>query len=69
MATICEGKNYWPELVGKSGEDAVKIIEEENSLVSALLVPPTIPTRDFRCDRVFVYVDENGIVKYPPGIG
>ncbi|KAL2238008.1 UNVERIFIED_CONTAM: hypothetical protein Sindi_0992500 [Sesamum indicum] len=71
MAFICEGKKAWPELVGVSGKIAVKTIEEENSLVTAIIVPPTQPwiPADFRCGRVFVFVDDEGNVKRVPTIG
>ncbi|KAL0395247.1 UNVERIFIED_CONTAM: Wound-induced proteinase inhibitor 1 [Sesamum latifolium] len=67
-ASICKGKNSWPELVGVSGEIAVKIIEEENSFVTAIIVPPsqTIIGGPFRCDRVFVFVDDKGTVERMP---
>ncbi|KAL0395249.1 UNVERIFIED_CONTAM: Proteinase inhibitor [Sesamum latifolium] len=70
MALICQGKSAWPELVGVSGEIAVKTIEEENSLITAIIVPPSQPfiPGDFRCDRVFVFVDDEGIVERTPRI-
>ncbi|KAL0312957.1 UNVERIFIED_CONTAM: Proteinase inhibitor, partial [Sesamum radiatum] len=61
-------KDSWPELVGVCGEIAVKTIEKENSLVNAILVPPAVPTFDYRCDRVFVFIDEKGIVTRVPMI-
>ncbi|KAL0395250.1 UNVERIFIED_CONTAM: Proteinase inhibitor [Sesamum latifolium] len=70
MAFICQGKSAWPELVGVSGEIAKKTIEE-NSLVTAIIVPPSqsfLPA-DFRCDRVFVLIDDEGNVKWTPSIG
>ncbi|KAL2238011.1 UNVERIFIED_CONTAM: Glu S.griseus protease inhibitor, partial [Sesamum indicum] len=62
-------KSSWPELVGVCGEIAAKTIEKENSLVTVLLVPPGIPDRALRCERVIVYVDEKGIVTSVPGLG
>ncbi|KAL0395240.1 UNVERIFIED_CONTAM: Glu S.griseus protease inhibitor [Sesamum latifolium] len=67
---FCQGKNSWPELVGVSGEVAAKTIEEENSFVTAIIVPPSqthIPS-DYRCNRVFVFVDGEGIVERVPMI-
>lgn len=68
---VCVGKDSWPELVGVSGEEAAKVIEKENSFVNAIIVPPTqsfIPS-DYRCDRVWVFVDDDGIVTRVPLIG
>ncbi|KAK4389485.1 Glu S.griseus protease inhibitor [Sesamum angolense] len=70
MPLTCQGKDSWPELIGVSGEIAVKTIEEENSFVTAIIVPPSqtaIPA-DFRCDRVFVFVDDEGVVERVPMI-
>ncbi|RWR87886.1 Proteinase inhibitor [Cinnamomum micranthum f. kanehirae] len=64
------GKSVWPELLGVDGEVAKSTIEEENSLVTAQIVTEgTIVTQDFRCDRVWVWVDETGIVTRVPQIG
>ncbi|TYG93894.1 hypothetical protein ES288_A11G147100v1 [Gossypium darwinii] len=66
----CPGKNSWPELVGKDGEGAKTTIERENSNVDAIVLLDGTPvTRDFRCDRVWVWVDSNGHVVRPPTIG
>ncbi|XP_020550602.1 protease inhibitor HPI-like [Sesamum indicum] len=70
MASICQGKSEWPELVGTCGEVAAKTIQEENS-VYAIIVPPSqtwIPG-NFSCGRVFVFVDEKGIVTRVPRVG
>lgn len=62
MSTECEGKGSWPELVGVAGNVAVATIERENPLVNAMTLPPRVfPITDYRCDRVWVYVDANGI--------
>ncbi|KAI3472934.1 hypothetical protein Pfo_031309 [Paulownia fortunei] len=68
--SICKGKESWPELVGFYGEVAVTIIEKENSAVTAIIVPPSQPfiPLDFRCDRVFVFVDDKGIVERVPRV-
>ncbi|KAL0395248.1 UNVERIFIED_CONTAM: Proteinase inhibitor [Sesamum latifolium] len=70
MTLICEGKTAWPELVGVSGEIAVKTIEEENSFVDAIIVPPsqTAIPGDFSCSRVFVFIDDDGIVTRVPTV-
>ncbi|KAJ9543356.1 hypothetical protein OSB04_023063 [Centaurea solstitialis] len=65
--TDCPGKDSWPELVGRSGEDAVAIIERENPQVNAMVVlDGTDTTGDFRCDRVRVWVGTRGIVLRTP---
>ncbi|CAM2714627.1 unnamed protein product [Rotaria socialis] len=55
-------KKEWPELVGKKGEEAVKIIKKETEQGSPI-------TLDYRTDRVRVFVDANGIVVTVPKIG
>ncbi|CAK9146377.1 unnamed protein product [Ilex paraguariensis] len=64
------GKSSWPELVGVQGETAVAIIERENPLVNAIIVPEgSFVIQDFRCSRVWVWVDKNGTVYRVPRIG
>lgn len=49
---------------------AEETIERENSLVDAVIVlEGSIVTDDFRCDRVRVWVDTEGIVTRVPIIG
>ncbi|KAL0446281.1 UNVERIFIED_CONTAM: Glu S.griseus protease inhibitor [Sesamum latifolium] len=70
MSSECQGKSSWPELLGQPGDVAVATIERENPLVTAIIVPPgTDVTADFRCDRVWVYIDDNGNVVRVPTIG
>ncbi|ESQ52564.1 hypothetical protein EUTSA_v10017502mg [Eutrema salsugineum] len=70
MSSECHGKNAWPELVGTNGEYAASVIEKENTSVDAVVILDGIPvTADFRCDRVRVRVDRNGIVVKVPTIG
>ncbi|WOG89048.1 hypothetical protein DCAR_0208284 [Daucus carota subsp. sativus] len=67
MESICEGKNSWPELVGEDGLAAAEIVEKENPNVNAIVLLVGTPvTRDFRCDRVWVWVNEDGIVVCTP---
>ncbi|CAA0828026.1 Serine protease inhibitor- potato inhibitor I-type family protein [Striga hermonthica] len=66
----CPGKNSWPELVGRNGADAEKVIESENTRVNAIVVREGTPViQDFRCDRVWVWVDGRGVVVRAPTIG
>lgn len=52
------------------GKEAEKIIEKENPAVDAIIVTVgDVVTGDFRCDRVWVWVDEDGKVAQVPKIG
>ncbi|KAG2260986.1 hypothetical protein Bca52824_068065 [Brassica carinata] len=50
-------KSSWPELVGKRGEEA-KIISED-----AIVMPVVV------CERVYVRVNDCGIVTQTPFVG
>ncbi|XP_038714046.1 inhibitor of trypsin and hageman factor-like [Tripterygium wilfordii] len=64
------GKSSWPELVGTKGEVAEGIIERENINVNAIVVPEgSSVILDFRCDRVWVWVNKDGVVYRVPRIG
>lgn len=64
------GKSSWPELVGKEGKVAEQTIERENPHVDAIIVDEgSSVTLDFRCDRVWVWVNTYGIVVRVPIIG
>ncbi|KAL0548180.1 hypothetical protein IC582_012626 [Cucumis melo] len=71
MSDDCKGKSSWPELVLVSGNIAEKIIEKENHYVNAIIVEQgKFVTQDFRCDRVWVWVDKyTRIVVKTPIIG
>ncbi|KAL6189514.1 hypothetical protein ACLB2K_040906 [Fragaria x ananassa] len=65
-----EGKSSWPELLGAQGADAKATIESENASVTAVIVlEGTAVTKDFRLDRVRVWVNTDGIVTSIPKIG
>ncbi|KNA21305.1 hypothetical protein SOVF_043910 [Spinacia oleracea] len=66
----CKGKKSWPELVGKDGNEAAEIIKSENCFVklTVVLLEGTPVTKDFRCDRVRVFVDACGKVVETPVI-
>ncbi|MCL7028602.1 hypothetical protein MKW94_005278 [Papaver nudicaule] len=67
MSSDCQGKSRWPELVGFNGEVAARIIERQNPNVNTIILPEgSATTRDFRCDRVWVFVDEAGRVVQTP---
>ncbi|KAK1263835.1 hypothetical protein QJS04_geneDACA009538 [Acorus gramineus] len=66
----CKGKTEWPELLGVWGNVAAATIEAENPHVKARIVKKGwAVTHDFRCDRVWVWVDEDGHVFMVPRIG
>ncbi|KAJ0036047.1 hypothetical protein Pint_24654 [Pistacia integerrima] len=70
MASCHAGKSSWPELVGINGEAAAAIVMAENPTVRASTVEEgTFVTDDFRCDRVRVSVDQQGLVSSVPRIG
>lgn len=56
--------------MGADGRAAVVKIERENGRVNAIVVRDGSPvTLDFRCDRVWVWVNGNGRVTRAPRIG
>ncbi|MQL96042.1 hypothetical protein Taro_028717 [Colocasia esculenta] len=66
----CKGKSSWPELVGVKGTKAEATIERENYRVDAIIVSEgSSVITDFRCDRVWVWVNRHGIVTRTPFIG
>ncbi|KAF7837521.1 inhibitor of trypsin and hageman factor-like protein [Senna tora] len=70
MSSECKGKSSWPELVGVKGKTAEATIERENSLVDAIIVDEgSSVITDFRCDRVWVWVNSDGYVTKVPIIG
>ncbi|VVB03256.1 unnamed protein product [Arabis nemorensis] len=70
MSSECPEKNSWPELVRTNGDYAASLIERENSKVDAIVILEGTPvTKDFRCDRVWVWVDRNRIVVKVPTAG
>ncbi|KAI3992635.1 hypothetical protein MKX01_007957 [Papaver californicum] len=71
MASICKGKSSWRELVGVNGDTAAATIKRQNgNIVSAIVVlEGTGVPDDFRCTRVWVWVNSSGIVTTTPVIG
>ncbi|XP_077862462.1 uncharacterized protein LOC144344258 [Saccoglossus kowalevskii] len=59
----------WPELVGKTVEEATVKIKEDCPDVQVQVIPhDSMVTMDFREDRVRIFV-ENQKVQRPPRIG
>ncbi|CAN6684467.1 unnamed protein product [Malus baccata var. baccata] len=66
----CPSKKSWPELVGKNEENAAAKIEQENHGVWAIVIlEGSATTRDRRCDRVWVRINERGVVTRVPRVG
>ncbi|KAF8018362.1 hypothetical protein BT93_H3294 [Corymbia citriodora subsp. variegata] len=64
------GRCEWPELVGQNGEKAKAVIEKENTFVTVKVLPDgMLGIFDHCINRVYVYLDENGIVQWPPRVG
>ncbi|XP_031386017.1 uncharacterized protein LOC116199692 isoform X2 [Punica granatum] len=64
------GKYCWPELYGTSGEKALAVIKRENPMVMASIVKVgTAVIMDYCCDRVWVLVNNSGVVIRVPTIG
>ncbi|KAJ0052299.1 hypothetical protein Pint_01776 [Pistacia integerrima] len=60
----------WPELLGANEEATAAQIEKENNNVDAIVILEGSPTtKDFRCDRVWVWVDNDGKFTQVPTIG
>jgi hypothetical protein len=62
----------WPECVGMIGRACVQKIQSLAPDVRGnvfIVEPGSILNMDFRTNRVWVHVDENGIVTSPPGRG
>ena len=65
-------KSEWPELVGMTGEDAKKAIEESSAntiKVVQVLPEGSIVTMDYSEERVRIFVNGDGIVTTTPRIG
>ncbi|KAM3356507.1 hypothetical protein P3S68_023221 [Capsicum galapagoense] len=52
---LCDRKIRWPELVGKDGKEAKKIIEKENTKVKAFILPVGHPKPRIIGCIVFVF--------------
>ena len=70
LSTMAHHKTSWPELKGKTGREAKHIIQEEYPNLHVNIIPENSPvTRDYRTDRVRVFVNETGIVTHTPKVG
>ena len=55
--------------IGTDGNIAAAIIEKENKHVEAIVLEDGTPVTHFRCNRVWVWVDENKVVIQTPMVG
>jgi len=63
-------KESWPEVVGKTGDEAKAAIAKDRSDVQVEVIPDGSPvTMDYRTDRCRVFVDGSGKVVHPPHLG
>ncbi|UJR36700.1 hypothetical protein I4U23_029417 [Adineta vaga] len=63
-------KTCWPELIGKTAEEAVQVIKDESGLSKVHVCGPgSRTTRDVDDERVRVYVDEENKVTTKPTVG
>ena len=64
-------KSSWPELVGKTGEEAKAVILKENPYVTKveILLEGSGVTMDYRQSRVRIFVNDEGIVAETPRTG
>ena len=71
MIQFDAGKQAWPELVRKTGREAGRVIYKENPYVKIIQIVKlgTHVTMDYRCDRVRIWVNDDGIVVLVPIVG
>lgn len=63
-------KTEWPELEGKSKEEAERVIQEQEPDLTVQVVPvDAMVTMDYRTDRVRVRVNDKGQVSGTPKVG
>ena len=63
-------KEEWPELTGKTGEDAkAAILKDDSKLQVDVLPEGSMVTMDYRLDRVRVFVDDANVVVSVPRKG
>lgn len=67
---ISEDMSTFPDVVGLPGEEAKKRISEAHPELNVIVIGANAPrTRDYRINRVWVNVDEKGIVTSVPRTG
>lgn len=69
-ANMPTNKEEWPELAGKTGEEAkAAILKDDSKLQVDVLPEGSMVTMDYRLDRVRIFVDEAGKVARAPRKG
>eukprot|EP00200_Dunaliella_tertiolecta_P001768 CAMPEP_0202347422 /NCGR_PEP_ID=MMETSP1126-20121109/5792_1 /ASSEMBLY_ACC=CAM_ASM_000457 /TAXON_ID=3047 /ORGANISM="Dunaliella tertiolecta, Strain CCMP1320" /LENGTH=68 /DNA_ID=CAMNT_0048938973 /DNA_START=191 /DNA_END=397 /DNA_ORIENTATION=+ len=64
------GKQTWPELVGKPYAEAEAVIKRDAPELKVSKVKPgSMMTKDYRLDRVRVFVDNEDKVEKTPSLG
>ncbi|UJR08442.1 hypothetical protein I4U23_012712 [Adineta vaga] len=62
-------RQQWPELVGKTGQEAVQTIKQETGFKNVMTINEgSVITMDFCSNRVRVFVNKKGIVSRTPTI-
>mmetsp|Transcript_19124 Transcript_19124/g.35689 ORF Transcript_19124/g.35689 Transcript_19124/m.35689 type:complete len:101 (+) Transcript_19124:27-329(+) len=72
MITMAQRQGPWPECLGLTGEACFDLIESSVSddTLDLVIVPEgSILTKDFRKDRVRIFVNGNNVVYAVPGRG
>ncbi|CAF1081100.1 unnamed protein product [Rotaria sp. Silwood1] len=63
-------KSEWPELVGRNGQEAIRIIKKQTGFKDVITVKEgSVMTTDYRTNRVRIFVDKRGIVTRVPTVG
>jgi len=63
-------KEQWPELVGKTGDEAKEAVKHDRPDVNVEVLNEKSPTTmDYRVDRVRIFINDEGKVVGPPQTG
>jgi len=64
-------KEQWPELVGKTGDEAKAAVQSDRPDITTIEVmgEKSPCTMDYRVDRVRIFVNDEGKVVSPPMTG
>ena len=68
---VFQGKTSWPELVGRNGNEAARIIKQENENIkdAVVILEGTSVAEIYICTRVYVWVNYSGSVTQVPTVG
>ena len=63
-------KTEWPELEGKTAEEAKAALQQEAPGFHIQVIGPDMfATADYRCDRIRVWLNKQQRVSQPPRVG